>query len=174
MGLTMISRSCHILGAPTSMETDGKQAYNLTMWQLPNAQWRGEGTEREKCSSTWFLPPGFCSFASVKVCLGNLIHCIHQSWPTQMPELCRPWGGRAGAENSPSGRGHILVNKWPQQCLPWIRCHCQKKAGIRWEGRWSPIKLKHSSLSILEFYSVMRKKENLMLWKHGWPLRTLC
>ena len=50
MGLTVILVSCHIPGAPTSMENDGKEGYYLIMWGLPNAQWGTEGGERDKRS----------------------------------------------------------------------------------------------------------------------------
>ena len=46
----MIPMNRHIPGAPTSLETDSEQDYDLITWELPKAQWVREGGESHKCS----------------------------------------------------------------------------------------------------------------------------
>ena len=46
----MIPMNRHIPGAPTSLETDSEQDYDLITWKLPKAQWVREGGESHKCS----------------------------------------------------------------------------------------------------------------------------
>ena len=64
----MIPMNRHIPGAPTSLEIDSEQDYDLIMRELPKAQWGREGGERHKCSFYVASHSGVCSFASAQIC----------------------------------------------------------------------------------------------------------